>query len=278
MALTFQSDNHSYKSIDPKDTTEWLSVTSLVGLFKPKFDAIAVSEKVCKNKKSKWYGMAPAKIREVWENEAKRATDLGTWFHNEREIELTSSLTLERSGVHLPIIKPLYNGDIKLAPDQKLTEGIYPEHFAYLKSAGVCGQSDRVEVVKNVVDIIDYKTNKEIKKEGFRNWQGVVQKMTGPLSHLDDCSFYHYAVQLSVYMYMIIKHNHNLKPGKLTLHHITFEEEGVDEYGYPVAKRNAQGEPIVKELVPYEVPYLKSEVISIINWLHDNRQNIKKKH
>ncbi len=278
MALTFQSDNHSYKSIDPKDVTEWLSVTSLVGQFKQPFDEVATAMKVTKNKKSKWYGMLVEDILLAWSTEGKRATDLGTWYHNQREVDVLSFDTLQRSGVNIPIIKPIYDGDIKLAPEQKLTEGIYPEHFAYLKSAGVCGQSDRVEVVQNTVDIIDYKTNKEIKKQGFTNWEGKTQKMLHCLSHLDDCNFNHYAVQLSVYMYMILKHNHNLKPGKLILHHIIFEEDGLDRFGYPIAKRNPQGEPIVKEVVPYEVPYLKSEVISMINWLHDNRKNLVKKH
>lgn len=276
MSVKFEPTNHSYKSTDPLDNTEWLSVTSLVSLFKPKFDPISTSEKVTKNKKSKWYGMEPAKIREVWENEAKRATDLGTWYHNEREVELTSVVTLDRAGVRVPIIKPIYEGTIKIAPDQRLTEGVYPEHLAYLKSAGICGQSDRVEVVNGHVDIIDYKTNKEIKKEGFKNREGITEKMLGPLAHLDNCSFNHYAIQLSVYMYMILKHNHNLKPGKLTLHHVVFEEAGLDQYEYPIAKRNAQGEPIVKEVIPYEVPYLKSEVVAMINWLHDNRKTLKK--
>ena len=100
--------------------------------------------------------------------------------------------------------------------------------------------------------------------------------MTGPCCHLDDCNFYHYALQLSIYLYIILKHNPRYKPGKLSLHHITFEEEGVDKYGYPVAKRDSQGNPIVKEVVPYDVPYLKDEVINMINWLHDNRDSLKK--
>jgi len=271
MAISFTANDHQYRSIDPTDLTDWLSVTSLVSQFKPKFDAEMISMKVSKNKKSKWFGLDPAVIRQIWENESKRATDLGTWFHNEREVELTASLTMDIDGIRVPIIKPLYDGDKKIAPDQRLTEGVYPEHFTYLKSAGICGQSDRV-------NIVDYKTNKEIKMTGFTDWQGITQKMLGPLSHLDDCNFYHYAIQLSMYMYMILKHNHNLKPGKLILHHITFVENGVDEYGYPVAKRNAQGEPIVKDVVAYEVPYLKNEVVVMINWLHDNRGSITKKH
>jgi catechol 2,3-dioxygenase-like lactoylglutathione lyase family enzyme len=76
---------------------------------------------------------------------------------------------------------------------------------------------------------------------------------------------------------MILKHNPQYRPGKLTLHHITFEEEDRDKYGYPIAKKDADGNPIVKAIHPYEVPYLKSEVIAMINWLHDNRHNLKVK-
>ena len=275
MSVIFQAKDHSYKSQDPNENINWMSVTAFVSQFKPKFDQEAQAIKSSKNKKSKWYGMSIQDIQEAWASEGKRATDLGTWYHDQREKDLTAHLTLQRSGVDIPIIKPLYDGQLKIAPDQKLVEGIYPEHFVYLKSAGLCGQSDRVEVVKDTVDIIDYKTNKEIKKESFKNWEGVSQKMLGPCAHLDDCNFYHYALQLSVYLYIILKHNPRYKPGKLMLHHITFEEEGTDKYGYPVAKRDAFGNPIVKEVVPYDVPYLKTEVIAMINWLHDNRHKIK---
>lgn len=278
MAIKFEAKNHSYTSVDPLDKTEWLSVTSLVSQFKQPFDDVGTAEKVRFNKKSKWYGMSVQEILDAWKSEGKRATDLGTWYHNQREVDVTAHQTLQRAGIDIPIIKPLYDGDIKLAPEQRLVEGIYPEHFTYLKSAGICGQSDRVEVVRQHVDIIDYKTNKEIKTQGFVGKGGKVQKMLHCLSHLDDCSFNHYTVQLSMYMYMILKHNPNLRPGKMALHHIVFEEDGVDKYGYPIAKRNDQGDPIVKEIKVFDVPYLKTEVIGMINWLHDNRHNLTKKH
>lgn len=277
MSVIFQAKDHSYKSINPNEQVDWMSVTAFVSLFKPKFDAPGQAIKSSKNSRSKWYKLSVEEILAAWESEAKRATDLGTWYHDQREKDLSSHLTIQRSGVEVPIIKPLYNGELKMAPDQKLTEGIYPEHFVYLKSVGLCGQSDRVEVVKSTVDIIDYKTNKEIKLQSFKNREGISQKMSGPCAHLDDCNYYHYALQLSVYLYIILKHNPQYRPGKLTLHHVTFEDEGLDKYGYPIAKKDAQGNPIVKEVLPFDVPYLKAEVIAMINWLHDNRSNLKPK-
>jgi len=274
MALTFQAKNHNYQSIDQADGIKWISSTKVVELFKSKFDAVTQSIKSSKNKKSKWYGIAPDEIQAIWSRESLRANTLGTFYHDQRESDTISCETIEREGRQIPIIRPIYTDDIKYAPSQSLTEGIYPEHFVYLKSAGICGQSDRVEVIWDRVDIIDYKTNKEIKTESYTSWDGVKQKMTGPLAHLDDCNYWHYAIQLSLYLYMVLKHNPRLKPGKLTLHHITFAVEGVDKYDYPITKLDAFGNPIVLAVTPYDLPYLKSEVIAIINWMHDNKELI----
>ena len=152
---------------------------------------------------------------------------------------------------------------------------MYPEHMVYLKSTGICGQSDLVEVVNGKVNIIDYKTNKEIKTEGFTNWEGITEKMLDPISHLDDCNFNHYALQLSIYMYIILKHNPKLKPGRIFIHHITFEQEGEDKYGYPIAAKDSDGNPIVKDVIPMAVPYLVDEVISILHYIKDHP--VKKK-
>ena len=101
--------------------------------------------------------------------------------------------------------------------------------------------------------------------------------MGHPVNNLDDCNFYHYALQLSIYMYMMLKHNPKLQPGKMYIHHVKFEEEDKNEYGYPITKYNENGDPVVKEVIPITIPYLKEEVISIINWLHDNKDKLKKK-
>lgn len=275
MAIIFIPDKHEYKSIE-EEPIEWLSVTTVVGAFKQPFEPGPMSEKSSKNKRSKWFGMTPEDIQLAWKNEAKRATDLGTWYHNQRETDICELTTMVREGIEVPIFKPTEIDGIKYAPQQKLVDGVYPEHFVYLKSAGICGQSDYVEVVNSKVNITDYKTNKEIKTESFKNWEGISQKMKAPLSHLDDCNYMHYAMQLSTYMYMILKHNHKLNPGKMTLHHIKFEEAGKDKYGNPITARDCNGDPIVEDVIPYDVPYLKSEVIAMISYLHDFREKIIK--
>ncbi len=278
MSLIFEPEKHTYTSIDPNDTTKWISVTSLVSNFKQPFNGKEVAIKVTKNKKSKWYGISPEDIQDIWKSESDRACDLGNWYHAQREHDLLACETLGRHGEVLPIISPIYDGEKKLASSQFLEDGIYPEHLVYLKSSGICGQSDLVEICNGEVHIVDYKTNKEIKIESFKNWEGISQKMSHPLAHLDDCNLNHYNIQLSLYMYMILKHNPKLKPGTLTIHHVIFEEEDQkDKYGYPITKRLLDGSPVVKEIIQYDLPYLKDEVLSLLSWLKDNRYKLKTK-
>ncbi len=272
--LKFTPHNHKYTS---DDDINWLSVTSLISNVKQPFEADAIALKSSKNKKSKWYGMTPEEIKLAWKAEADRATTLGTWYHNQREADICEIENMERHGYTVPIFKPIESNSIKFSPEQKLKDGVYPEHMVYLKSAGICGQSDLVEVVNGSVHITDYKTNKEIKTEGYTNWEGITQKMLPPVAHLDDCHLNHYALQLSMYMYIILKHNPKLKPGTLTIHHILFEETGKDKFGNPISAKDVEGNPIVTDIVQYDLPYLKQEAISLIHWLEDNRHKLKSK-
>ena len=278
MSIFFNAKDHSYKSLTTEPEITWYSVTTVVSSLKKPFDAKKTAQKVSKNTKSKWHGIEPKIIEEIWANEAKRAVDLGTWYHNQREADLCSLSSIEREGTVVPIFAPLPLKDgIKYAPSQKLEPGVYPEHMVYLKSAGICGQSDLVEVVNGRVNIIDYKTNKEIKMESFKDWEGISEKMLHPISNLDDCNFNHYSLQLSIYMYMILKHNPKLLPGTIYIHHIVFETEGKDKWGYPIAKLDLNGEPIVKDVNLIPVPYLYDEVISVINHMKDSPNFIKRK-
>lgn len=276
MIIIFTPQQHKYSSINP-DGIDWLSVTSFISNFKQPFEADRIAEKSAKNKKSKWYGMTPEDIKAAWKAEANRATSLGTWYHNCRERDICELETIERSGVTVPIVKPIEIDGLKYSPDQKLSDGVYPEHMVYLKSAGLCGQSDLVEVINGEVHITDYKTNKEIKVEGYTNWEGTTQKMLPPVSHLDDCNLNHYALQLSLYMYIILKHNPRLKFGTLTIHHIMFEEVDKDKFGNPITALDTNGDPLVKDIMQYDLPYMKKEVISIMHWLEDKRHKLKAK-
>ena len=270
MGLKFIEEGHVYESTT-EEKIKWTSVTSLVGKFKPKFDRDGQAKKSSKNKRSKWYGMTPKEIIAAWDGETDRAIKLGNFYHNQRESDMLDLNTIGREGVEVPIIKPIVdNKGIKIAPEQKVSDGVYPEHLVYLKSLGVCGQADLVEIVNGKINITDYKTNKEIKEKGFTNWEGITNKMFRPVNHLDDCNLNHYNLQLSIYAYIIKKHNPKLKVGKLIIQHVKFKKVGEDKNGYPI-NEHVNGEPVLEDIKIYELPYLKDEVTSLMMWLKDNQ-------
>lgn len=276
MAVKFLPEDHKYVSIDPNENIPWVSVTSIISKLKQPFEADKIAEKSSKNRRSKWFGMTKDQILSVWKSESDRAISVGNWYHNQREEDILGIDNIERHGKIIPIMKPMADSDgTKIAPDQRLTDGMYPEHFVYMKSLGVCGQSDLVEIVDGVVHITDYKTNKEIRSEGYKSWEGLSQKMNHPVSYLDDCNLNHYNIQLSIYMYMILKHNPKLRPGTLMIQHILFEDEGKDPNGYPILKTDTYGDPIIKDIVHYDLRYLKDEVLSLVKWFQDNKPKFK---
>ena len=274
MSVKFYADNHKYISVDEKDLIDWISVTRLIHYFKEPFDTIKMAEACSKGKNPKYNKLTPEDIIKLWEAENKRAVNLGSWYHDQREKDVLACNTITRKGKELTIVNPLMDGMVKLAPDQQLVEGIYPEHLVYLKSAGVCGQADRIEVVDDLIDVYDYKTNKEIKLQGFTDRLGKSKKLLGPLSHLDECNYNEYALQLSTYMYIMLKHNFNLQPGKIQLDHIEFEIDHLDKNGYPVVATDAMGDPLVKSVTPYELPYMRKEVIAMFKYVQEHREKI----
>jgi len=277
MEIRFNPKGHTYESIDPSKVIDWIGVTSIVSKLKEPFDADAIAPKSSKNKKSPWYGMDPEDIKAAWSSESKMAADLGRFYHDERETEITSFSTIVRKGKELPIFRTTWDGDYKISPSQKLVEGVYPEHLIYLKSAGVCGQSDRVEVINDTVDISDYKTNKEIRFESYRNWEGKAKMLLPPVSHLEDCEIVHYGLQLSLYMYMILKHNPIFKPGVLTINHVIFEEYSRNKFNQRTVVLDENKKPIVKNVVNHTVPYYANEAKAIIEAVVANREKFKKR-
>lgn len=272
MALIFIADTHTYKSFNEPEI-EWISATRLVHSFARKFDAQKKAVECSKGQNKKYRGKKPEDIIAIWEAENKRAVDLGSWYHDQREKSILSCKSITREGVELSIKRPIMKEEIKYAPLQRLDNGIYPEHLVYLKSFGVCGQADRIEVVNGYVNVYDYKTNKEIKMKGFGRGK-TTEKMLPPLSHLENCNYSEYCLQMSLYMFMVLKHNPNLKPGKIQLEHILFEIEEFDKNGYPIVALDALGDPMIKEVVPYEIPFLKKEVLAMLKYSQYNRAKI----
>jgi hypothetical protein len=269
MSVVFYPETHRYESVDLFNKIKWKSASKISGMFKKAFDPIKTAEKCSGNKKSKWYGLTPEEILQYWQMENLRSTTLGTWYHEKEEAKLNGLETIWRYNKELPIIRSDWKDGVKHAPNQKLTDGVYPELLVYLESAGICGQFDDPTIVDGYVHIDDHKSNKDLKKPAFVNWEGMKEMMLPPLSHMENTKLNEYSLQLSIGMYIILRHNPRLKPGTLTLNHVTFEIEGYNRFEYPIMKLDEKGEPILKGVEKIEVPYRKSEVEVIIKWLKE---------
>lgn len=98
--------------------------------------------------------------------------------------------------------------------------------------------------------IVTHNTNKSIDLHSYYNPKTRShQMMQYPLNTVEDCNYFHYALQLSTYAYMLQKWNPDFNITMLKLVH--FPHEGGEVY--------------------YDVPYLKDEVERMIK--HYNKQN-----
>lgn len=259
--ITFSEQGHKYQSILP-DNIRWVSITSLVGAFKevfPREERLrSCSTRVPTPKKpNKWYKMPVEDIARMWDEEGARSIELGKWYHNLQEQQL-----LLQDNVYAPI----WQGDKKIAPEQRLQDGIYPEHLLYLVSEGVCGQSDKVIVENGLVHVHDYKTNKELARRSYKDYQGTYKKMQPPLTHIEECDYNIYSLQLSMYMYMLLRHNPSLSPGNIIIEWVKFEEEGRNEFDYPIYKKDGDGY-VVKDVEYIQAQYMKKECELMLKWL-----------
>ena len=248
--LKFLETGHKYESVTP-DGRKWLGVTTLISHYKVPFDLSIVYKNVA-DPSSKWYGMNPSEVLRIWENEKNRSTAVGSHFHKKMEEAEINSKTTYR-----------IEEGWKYAGNQVLETGVYPEHFIYNAEYNICGQADKVECTpQGTVNIGDYKTNKKLETAGFRG-----KKMLAPIQHLDDCHLSHYALQMSIYMWMILQHNPLLSPGVMTIYHIKFKVANQDSNGYPIIAKDKNGDYEHESITPIVVPYLEKEVISILTAL-----------
>lgn len=241
--IKFIEDNHQYLSIQEQDKAPWTSVTQLIHQYQPKKDWDVIAKRYAKKHK-----LDVEDVKKQWKDNNQQAIDRGIKFHKQREEDLLSCETINDRGESLRIFRPIIDehGD-KLAPSQKLEDGIYPELLVLLKSARICGQADYVVINNGKINIKDYKTNSAIKMNGFVNWDGVEERMLDPISGLPNSNYWHYALQLNTYAYIIRKNNPMLKVGTLELLHIQFDEAGE-----------------VTKIEPYELPDLQNHVDSMI--------------
>lgn len=233
--MRFIEEKHVY--LNDQDEC-YTSVTTLVKKFEPEknWDEIAANY-AKKHKKS------VEQVKADWAEEGRKAIEKGTAFHNKMEALYNDQLVWKVEDEDCVVCpSPIVNG-VKHAKSLKLEKGVYPELLIFSHKYKIAGQADLVEVVKGKINIKDYKTSKEIKKESFKHWKNGYEMMLYPVNNLMNCNFSHYCLQLNLYMFMLKAHNPNLKQGVMEIHHIT--DDGVKIHKVPDLQKD------IKRLLDY---------------------------
>lgn len=222
--ILYKDDEHSYTH--EETGVRYTSATSLIKQFEPDkdWDAIAAKYAIKHNTLvEKETGVNPGTTgdywREQWKNKADKATDKGSKFHNRQEEKV---LEMYKGLEKFP--SPVVNNEKRSRP-LKLEEGVYPELLIYNETAKIAGQADLVIIKDNKINILDYKTNKEIDTQPYVRRDGSFDTFKSPISHLPYTTANKYYLQLNLYAFMLKRHNPNLEIGEMVIRHIKFDEE-----------------------------------------------------
>lgn len=212
--ITLHAETHTYRN---RNGDQYLSVSKLLEKLKNKFDSEKISyfsaKKRLKEKEEELteemvLDMQQAILKE-WSDKAKTATDHGTRIHLIMETYLKNNTILDKT------LESMILGVSKYFDKYSSTS---QEQILSLEEYRIAGTSDsvcfRTKGNRGVVDILDFKTNEEIsfysKYDNF---------LKDPVSHIEECSYSVYCLQLSFYALMV-ELTHKRKIGQLAIIHI----------------------------------------------------------
>ena len=188
--ISLHEKSHKYEL--KNSNIDFNSVTGIVGKYFKPFEKWKIAEKLSKTHK-RYLGMSPSDIVIEWNN----LRDHGTKVHDEIDKYLKKkSFPSEKKSFHALdwINKYKLKGSIKF----------YSEVIIFSKELKIAGSIDLLAFDESTqkFDIIDWKTSKSIDTKSYNTQKGT-HNIT---SHLMDCKFVHYSMQLSFYRYILEKY------------------------------------------------------------------------
>jgi len=185
--IKFDEASHTYTH---KDTNEkFISVTTLLGKYKQPFDRDGHSKRVADRE-----GVSQEFVLEMWEQEKNRACSRGTNIHAVLEDYINIG---EVEGDWGWLCKS-YDKAVERSIDS--FKNVLCENLLYNEEYSVAGTADLIYEHKHEFTIGDFKTNKR-----FRFSSPYSERLKDPVSHLHNCEFNLYGLQLSLYAYLYEK-------------------------------------------------------------------------
>lgn len=226
--IIFVEDSHKY-FVDGK---QYQSVTQVLSKYFEEFDSDGRILKCCALK----VGKSEEELSAEWEAKGKTARDFGTRVHELAELYLNKfpidydKLEPKEQKYLRQVSKCMAN---RFSPDFVVID---TECLVYSEEYKIAGQIDLMLLDSNGnVALCDWKTSKVIDIIGKGS-----KPCLNPISHLRDTNYTKYALQLSLYSYLL--EQWGLRKGHLFLIHLT--EDGYKTY--PVGYRKKEIEDILK--------------------------------
>ena len=240
--VTLNEETHTYTD---QTGRVYMSVSKFRDRFKKLFDKNIAFQ--CAGK-GEYAGMTPQQVIAKWDTYRDERASIGTALHNALErFEKTTVINNDDEN-----LKPAI---LSITSEYRDYYRIYQEQVLYDAEFGIAGTADKLCVTSShkdaPIDICDYKTNaKGVNVKDFDKTGKPIHKyFLHCLSHLLESKYSDYALQLSIYAYMLEKKT-GRKIGSLRIHFIPTDN------------------PLAHYFIP--VPYMKHEVIEMFNW---HRQN-----
>lgn len=197
ISITFTEADHKYVSVLPNnEELVYTSGTTFLHDFFVPFDPDdKIAERCAKRE-----GITTEEMKNRWKQKGLAATKFGTRVHETIEDTI---LQQEYRNVPDGMKEELAFKNAKTIGKKLLekldivgVESIVFDHK--LKIAGTIDLLAKSKTDPNTYLIIDHKTNKEIVTENTYN-----KFALAPISHIPDISYYHYALQLNLYQYLL---------------------------------------------------------------------------
>ena len=216
--VVLNKDIHEYKLLTQPDMV-FTSVTTYVEHFFEGFDSQKIATKLINNY-PKYAGYTVESLIAEWDS----AADYGTTVHNEIENWIKNGIEPEEQKAK--------NGKNWLENYQlKSNIDILSEIIVYSAELKIAGTVDILAKDNNTgqYELIDWKTSKKIEMVSYGNKMGTHDVTKNVM----DCNFYHYALQLSLYRYLLEEY-YDIRIHNQLIGHI--QDEGVNAIVAPYMK------------------------------------------
>ena len=216
--VVLNKDIHEYKLLTQPDMV-FTSVTTYVEHFFEGFDSQKIATKLINNY-PKYAGYTVESLIAEWDS----AADYGTTVHDEIENWI-------KNGIE-PVEQKAKNGKNWLENYQlKSNIDILSEIIVYSTELKIAGTVDIIakDNATGWYELIDWKTSKKIETVSY----GYKMGTHDVTKNVMDCNFYHYALQLSLYSYLLEEYYGIMIHNQLIAH---IQDEGVNAIVAPYMK------------------------------------------